>query len=239
MNMGIYKIENILNKKVYIGSSVNLKSRKRKHFEKLRAKTHENSYLQYAFNKYGEENFKFEVIEYVSNRENILNREQYWMDKLNVCNRNIGYNILPTAGNNLGYKPTEETREKLRQISLKNGNRPPSQKGKKFSEEHKNKISESHKGKKMSREAVEKSRLKRIGIKLSQETKNKISISLKGRSVKNKKKVINLDTKEIFSSMTDAAKSIGVSHTAIFYCCSGKYKKSGNFRWTYYNEGVL
>lgn len=91
----------------------------------------------------------------------------------------------------------------------------------------------------MSAEAIKKSRLKRIGIKLSQETKNKISLALKGRSVKNKIKVINIDTNEIFESMTDAAKSIGVSHTAIFYCCSGKYKKSGNFRWAYYNkEGI-
>lgn len=134
MNMGIYKIENILNKKVYIGSSVDLKTRKRKHFEKLRVNTHENSHLQYAFNKYGEENFKFEVVEYVHAKENLLSREQYWIDKLNVCNKDIGYNILPTAGNNLGYKPTEETIEKLRKISLKNGNKPPSQKGKKFSE---------------------------------------------------------------------------------------------------------
>lgn len=60
-----------------------------------------------------------------------------------MCNRDVGYNILPTAGNRLGCKTTNETKEKLRQASIKNGNKPPSNKGKKHTKETKKKMSKS------------------------------------------------------------------------------------------------
>ena len=63
MDSGIYLIKNILDDKVYIGSSINLKDRRYKHFWMLERGIHDNQHLQNSYNKFGEENFKFEILE--------------------------------------------------------------------------------------------------------------------------------------------------------------------------------
>jgi group I intron endonuclease len=108
MNSGIYQIKNIINGKVYIGSSIDLKRRENEHFNFLRKNKHYNRYLQRAWNKYGEENFKFEVLEYVKDNNDLINKEQFWIDIIDASNQLIGYNLSPTAGSLLGYKKTEE-----------------------------------------------------------------------------------------------------------------------------------
>lgn len=112
-NSGIYKIINIINNKIYIGSTVNFKRRKRNHFWDLNNNKHDNDYLQKAYNKYGKENFRFEIIEYIEDKKILLEREQSWIDKLNVCDRNIGYNICEVAGNTLGQKMSSKTKQKI------------------------------------------------------------------------------------------------------------------------------
>jgi group I intron endonuclease len=61
--MGIYKIFNKVNNKYYIGSSNNIKRRWRDHKKMLRGNRHDNIYLQNSWNKYGENNFDFIVID--------------------------------------------------------------------------------------------------------------------------------------------------------------------------------
>jgi group I intron endonuclease len=56
--IGIYVIENIANRKVYIGRSKDIGSRISSHKHNLRNNIHINKYLQNAWNKYGENNFK-------------------------------------------------------------------------------------------------------------------------------------------------------------------------------------
>ena len=51
-NCGIYCIKNNINDKLYIGQSINLKRRKRKHFSELNTNHHVNTHLQRAYNKY-------------------------------------------------------------------------------------------------------------------------------------------------------------------------------------------
>jgi group I intron endonuclease len=63
MGCGIYKILNIKNNKVYVGSSINLSNREYKHFWMLTNNSHDNLYLQNSFNKFGKDFFKFEVLE--------------------------------------------------------------------------------------------------------------------------------------------------------------------------------
>jgi len=111
--IGIYKFTNKLNNKIYIGSAVDLYKRKHKHLYDLRHNAHHNKHLQRSWDKYGEENFIYEIIEYIDDENNLKIREQYWIDKLNVCDINIGYNILPIAGNSLGYKMSEEDKKKI------------------------------------------------------------------------------------------------------------------------------
>ena len=94
---GIYKITNIINNKMYIGSSENLERRRNEHFRELKANRHSNVKLQHAYNKYGVDNFKFEVLEYVADINCLLNTEQKWLDEFKVYDRGIGYNISFSA----------------------------------------------------------------------------------------------------------------------------------------------
>jgi len=95
---GIYKIENKVNGKMYIGSSKNIENRWKQHKSLLRINKHHSQHLQYAWKKYGEECFKFEVIEDGVSQEDLFAREQYWMDKMQSYNPKRGYNISCVAG---------------------------------------------------------------------------------------------------------------------------------------------
>ena len=71
--MGIYKITNLINKKCYIGQSVHIERRFREH-----CNSNTNSYIHRAIQKYGKENFTFEVIEECSLNQ-LDEREKYWI----------------------------------------------------------------------------------------------------------------------------------------------------------------
>jgi group I intron endonuclease len=91
MKKYIYKITNIINKKCYIGQTQNYKTRFAAHKNALRKNQHENPHLQLAWNKYGEENFKFEIIEHI---ENYNEREIYWISFYQSTDKKYGYNIM-------------------------------------------------------------------------------------------------------------------------------------------------
>ena len=59
---GVYRITCIKDSQIYIGSSVNIKERWQQHLALLRGNRHSSKYLQNAYNKYGEDSFKFEVL---------------------------------------------------------------------------------------------------------------------------------------------------------------------------------
>jgi len=117
---GIYKIINLVNGKLYIGSAVDLKRRKREHWKEFRGKRHWNIYLQRSWNKYKEENFKFEVVEYVEDKNKLIEREQYWID-IYFDNKKKCYNISPTANSCQGIIRSDETKLK---ISIAKGSKP-------------------------------------------------------------------------------------------------------------------
>lgn len=75
-NCGIYKIENTINKKCYIGQSTDIKRRWKQH--KNYNKNFKDYPLYRSFEKYGIKNFKFTVLEYVENFEELTDRENFW-----------------------------------------------------------------------------------------------------------------------------------------------------------------
>ena len=89
----IYSILNKVNNKRYIGSAINFKTRKKLHLYRLRHDFHHSILLQRAWEKYGEENFQFLILEDVDENYKLLEREQWWLD--NTPNE---YNICKVAG---------------------------------------------------------------------------------------------------------------------------------------------
>lgn len=134
---GVYKITNIENGKVYIGSSKDINKRITAHIRELKKNIHDNTHLQSAWNKYGKEKFEFSILEFVPDINILLEREQFWMDKYQCYKRDFGYNMLPTAGSPDGNRLSKETRKRISE----------SNKGRNCTAETKQKISNSQKGK--------------------------------------------------------------------------------------------
>lgn len=180
---GIYSIINLINGKCYIGSSINLKNRKYNHFYHLRKNNHINKKLQNSFDKHGEENFSFELVEILENKDNLIKTEQKWVDffkpEYNICNQ--------VVNSRLGIKASDETKRKM-SISFKGrvisesaliNMRIASQKLKGIprSENVKLKISISNKGKIRTDEQRKMASIQNKGKKVSKETIDKIMIT--------------------------------------------------------------
>lgn len=113
INSGIYMILNIVNNKCYVGQTKNFHSRKLRHFSNLRNNKHCSSHLQSSYNKYGENNFVFIVLERIENLVILTERELYWIELKNSLNEDSGYNLgNPKINSNLEIR--ESTKEKLR-----------------------------------------------------------------------------------------------------------------------------
>lgn len=133
-NAGVYKIENRVNGKLYIGSSCKLRVRRNEHFNALRKGNHSNRKLQRAFDKYGEDNLVFVPIVFCDEGLLII-YEQALIDRYDSVES--GYNIIPTAGKTrLGSEHTEQTKNKMSR----------SHKAKKKSKAHRKAMSEARKG---------------------------------------------------------------------------------------------
>lgn len=87
-NVVIYCIKNILTEKVYIGSAIDYKSRWRNHKNQLKNNFHHNIKLQNSWNLYGDNFFLFEILEYVEDKNILIEREQYYLNKILFASEN-------------------------------------------------------------------------------------------------------------------------------------------------------
>jgi group I intron endonuclease len=163
---GIYKIVNLTNQHFYVGSATRLNHRKHNHFRDLKAGKHKNAHLQRAYDLYGADAFLFIVIEHVDHIENLLEREQHYIDTLNP-----EYNISRTAGSNLGVPVKPETKEKMRITRLTHPRMT----------EQMEKLNADRRGKKLSPEHRAKITANQLGKTLTPEHKAKISTAQKGK----------------------------------------------------------
>ena len=168
---GIYTIINLLDGKIYVGYTNNFNKRVTKHITSLKNNSHVNIHLQSAWNKYGKEAFKFEILEECE-KQFLASQEHYWATMLNVHDDEYGYNMKPTHpekknlctkemvikaqatrlknARNRGYWFTEETLTKLR--------------GPKWTEEQKIEIGNKGRGLKRSKETKEKISKAKLGV---------------------------------------------------------------------------
>ena len=106
---GIYKITNTVNGKCYVGKSKNIDERWYNHVYELNHNTHPNTHLQNAWNRYGKECFKFDII-CECDLDEIDELERKYIKLYNACDQNYGYNIA--HGGEGGNMP-QETRNKI------------------------------------------------------------------------------------------------------------------------------
>lgn len=202
----IYQIKNLINGKIYIGSTQSsFTKRKSEHIATLKGGYHTNKHLQSSWNKYGKDNFSFEIIEelmfpadysidYIY--EYVTLREIYYINLLNPQ-----YNISrETSAGKLGRKLSEEERKK---IGDRMRGRKHSEESKKkireararqiITEEHKRKIGEKSKGNKYN-----------LGKKHSEQQKQ----ILRERALENIKKGIGMHSSESKEKRTKTIKII-------------------------------
>ena len=159
--IGIYKITNQINGKVYIGQTINYKKRSKAHFSYLVSNKHHNMYLQNAFNKHGKDAFAIELIKECSIDE-LDKLEIEHILEYNASNEVFGYNLIEG-----GQKYRFFSDDVKKRVSLK-------LKGRKFTDEHRKRISESQKGKLISKQAIEKMKFtkKKNGSHLGEKNPN-------------------------------------------------------------------
>lgn len=204
---GIYIIKNVINKKVYVGSSTNFYKRKQRHWSLLTSYKHYNCRLQNSFNKYGPNNFIFGVVEHLKNKSLLICREQFWIDKFNSYLK--GYNARPKAHNMLGFKFSNES--KLRMSRIHKGRRPTPEalknmrkasskrRGVPRNPEISIKISKANKGHKLTPEQKQKAWLARKNSPLVAAHMANLMVMAKGRkiSAKNRKNLYLTQEKRV------------------------------------------
>lgn len=202
--MIIYKITNTLNNKIYIGQT-KLKLVKRWNGHVSDSKRC-NYRLANAIAKYGEENFKKEIIvEGDFNKALTDELETHYIRLYNSKHRDIGYNIKD-GGNSV--EMSDETKQK---ISLKN-------KGRKISDSEQ-KI---RRQKNVDRYSLEKA------LEISKKHSNNFSGGNNPRALK----VIHIETKEIFNCLKDASIKYSMSKETL----SWQLRKNKCKLFKYYTE---
>lgn len=175
-DIGIYKITNTANGKVYIGQSTQLFRRLDSHQVDLKNNHHHNQHLQNSYNKYGDV-FEIEIIKYCNDESELDDLERYYIEYYDAMNPTKGYN--KESGGHLNKHLSEETKKKISDSQKGEKNHMFGKKGKNnpnygrtHSEETKKKISDAKKGKNNPM----------FGKTHTEEAKKKISKAHKGKT---------------------------------------------------------
>lgn len=212
------------NNKSYIGSTKCIINRTRQHLHGLTRNIHANQYLQHSFNKYGQNTFKISILEFVENINDLLIREQYYLD---IYKPEFNISKSSTAPM-MGRKHSEKTIKKMLGKIPWNYGVPRTEEEKKLislrkTEEYKNKSEDWYK--KMSEIRKKTNPKYWLGKKVPDHVvQNLIKY---GKSIS--QKIECIETGEIFTSQILCAKSKNIRQGHISEVLNGTRKTAGGF----------
>jgi len=249
---GVYTITNIINGKLYVGCSCDIMKRFGDHRSFLRNNSHPNSHIQAAYNKHGKDSLKFEILIECC-EEFMYSEENFWVNMLNSCNREFGYNLRSTNPERGSFRHSDESKSKISAAGI---GRPSSMKGQKHSDESREKMSKSLMGRIISVDTIEKRlatrklNAEKRGYYLSEEHKRKIGESNRHPkseehiaslilSSPNKRPILMYDRdwnfiKE-FNSLSDARREVGCAINLISMALKNTNRSAKGFRFKYKN----
>lgn len=224
---GIYQIKNKITGQSYIGSSIDLLKRFSSHKSRLNRNEHRNNYLQNAWNKYGQENFEFNVLFLIYDTDRkfldeiLLKREKEYITLHKSNSTENGYNLQIVKNNR--FIVSEETREKIKKARAKQTMPKWTEKRKERMKVHMKTLHERKKGKPSWNKGK---KLTKEQTKLFSEAQNHrklavIQLTLDGKFV-NK-----------FESLSEANRKTGIHKSSIKRICEKRGIQAGNFLWVY------
>lgn len=214
----IYKVTNIINSKIYIGQTKRTLE-KRRYFHLYESKhTRLDFHFYRAIKKYGQENFLWETIDKAFSREELLDKEIYWIKFYNSSHIDSGYNMT-NGGEGFG-SPTDQVKKSM-------GRNMVLEKNPFYGKVHTEN----------SRYLMAVANSNRKHNPHSDITKQKIRDA--HLSHKNKKRpIVCIETQQLFESIKLAADTIKVSSAAILYACKNDKGTCGGFHWKYYEDTI-
>lgn len=215
---GIYLMSTNIDDRIYTGSAKNLRKRFWYHSHLFEKNKHHSIYFQRFYNNHENLILYFDLLEECG-VEDLLEREQFWMDEFQSYKKENGFNISPFANRPSGGNSLK-AKQKRKETWAKNGHPcagKPINKGIKKTEQTRKNMSSGQMGQ-----------------------KRKFSENIK-REGSNHRAVIQIDEKgeEIaeFHSIAQAAKILNIPRDRITRICQGKYKHYKNFRFKYKFDG--
>ena len=220
----VYQHKNKINGKVYIGIT-SQKPEQRWGSQGCNYKSSPHFYS--AIQKYGWDNFEHNILFTELTKEQACLKEQELIKEYNSMNREFGYNS--TSGGDI-FTMNEETKQKISQAMIGNQNGL----GHPCSEEKKEKISNAQKGRKFTEEHKQKlsEAAKNHHVPCSEEKKQ----ILKEKS--HKKPVYCEELDKIFESVQECGRQLGIPATNISKLCNGRGKTLKGYHLRYYNDTI-
>ena len=220
----VYQHKNKINGKIYIGIT-SQKPEDRWGSQGCNYKSSPHFYS--AIQKYGWNNFEHNILFTGLTKEQACLKEQELIKEYDLMNREFGYNS--TSGGDI-FVMNEETKQKISQAMMGNKNGL----GHPCSEEKKKKISEVQKGRKFTKEHKQKlsEAAKNRHVPCSEDKKQ----TLKEKS--HKKPVYCEELDKVFESVQECGRQLGIPATNISKLCNGRGKTLKGYHLRYYNDTI-
>lgn len=205
--MIIYVYTNMVNGKQYVGQT------QRKDDDRIgEHKRHHNTLVDKAMDRYGVDNFKYEVVDNAETTDELNQLEKMWIRRLNTKVPN-GYNQTDGGTATRGYKHTKEAKMKMSVTK------------------HKIATTSGYKNPFLGKHHTEATRAKMKAAWENEDRKKWLAEMTKTHH--HNRKVLNETTGEVFNSIKEAAEWADIPATHITRVARGKRKHAGGYAWKY------